>query len=143
MTVNDSSQYALALQAEAGDVSAQYRLGVLFLLGSGMEQDTEAACRWLLAAATGHHRGAQALVERLAPFYRDTTDDREAATKPRVLRHTLGAFTRMSTVIFDRCEETAKQSMLVFRGYLAAKRARSVAGDAQPNLQHASSKQTD
>jgi hypothetical protein len=82
MAVNDSSQYALALQAEAGDASAQYRLGVLFLLGSVINQDTEAACRWLLAAAAGNRRDAQALVERLAPFYGNAI---EPGNKPKQL----------------------------------------------------------
>ncbi len=109
------------MQAEAGDASAQYRLGVLFLLGSGMEQDTEAACRWLLAAAEGHHRDAQALVERLAPFYLGALEQGDVAKTPRVLQNWLAAVTRLTKVNIDRCEEAAKRSMHVFRSCLTGK----------------------
>jgi TPR repeat protein len=41
----------LAFAAESGDVNAQYRMGVLFLLGGRVEQDLKAAHRWFQAAA--------------------------------------------------------------------------------------------
>lgn len=56
----------LAFQAEGGDKSAQYRLGVLFLLGESVEQDLDAAHRWL--AKAGQYNGANLLVERLTQY---------------------------------------------------------------------------
>lgn len=56
----------LAFQAEGGDAGAQYRLGVLFLLGDSVEQDLEAANRWLTRAAARHYPGALSLAEKLA-----------------------------------------------------------------------------
>jgi TPR repeat protein len=56
----------LAFRAEGGDVSAQYRLGVLFLLGEVVEQDLHAAHRWLIRAADQQYPGALLLAEKLA-----------------------------------------------------------------------------
>src|SRR5258708_40243406 len=56
----------LAFQAEGGDAGAQYRLGGLFLLGDSVEQDLEAANRWLTRAAARQYPGALSLAEKLA-----------------------------------------------------------------------------
>jgi TPR repeat protein len=56
----------LAFQAEGGDAGAQYRLGVLFLLGESVEQDLQAAHRWLTRAAERQYPGALSLTEKLA-----------------------------------------------------------------------------
>jgi TPR repeat protein len=58
----------LAFQAEGGDAGAQYRLGVLFLLGDSVEQDLEAASRWLPRAAARQYPGALSLAEKLAAW---------------------------------------------------------------------------
>jgi TPR repeat protein len=58
----------LAFQAEGGDAGAQYRLGVLFLLGDSVEQDLEAANRWLTRAAARQYPGALSLAEKLATW---------------------------------------------------------------------------
>ncbi|HEY1576585.1 MAG TPA: hypothetical protein VGF82_05870 [Terracidiphilus sp.] len=58
----------LAFQAEGGDAGAQYRLGVLFLLGDSVEQDLEAANRWLTRAAARQYPGALSLAEKLAAW---------------------------------------------------------------------------
>jgi TPR repeat protein len=67
MTQVQTSLNDLALQAEGGDPGAQYSLGVLFLLGEGLEQDLEASYQWLARAACGQHPAAQSLVEKLVP----------------------------------------------------------------------------
>jgi TPR repeat protein len=56
----------LAFQAEGGDPSAQYRLGILFLLGESVEQDLDAAHSWLKRA--GRYRGADLLIEKIARY---------------------------------------------------------------------------
>ncbi|MBB6143613.1 TPR repeat protein [Silvibacterium bohemicum] len=56
----------LAFQAEGGDASAQYRLGVLFLLGESVEQDLQAGHRWLTKAAENQYPGAVLLTKKLA-----------------------------------------------------------------------------
>jgi hypothetical protein len=56
----------LAFEAEGGDAGAQYRLGLLFLLGDLVEQDLEAANRWLTRAAVRQYPGAVSLAEKLA-----------------------------------------------------------------------------
>jgi TPR repeat protein len=58
----------LAFQAEGGDAGAQYRLGVLFLLGDSVEQDLEVANRWLTRAAALQYPGALSLAEKLATW---------------------------------------------------------------------------
>jgi len=58
----------LVFRAESGDVAAQYQLGVRFLLGDSMEQDLEAAYRWLALAAEGLHPDAQKLIVPLEIF---------------------------------------------------------------------------
>jgi TPR repeat protein len=65
MTQGKSSLGDLAFRAEGGDAGAQYRLGVIFLLGEVAEQDTEAAYRWLVRAAVSGNESAGALVEKL------------------------------------------------------------------------------
>jgi len=65
MTQGKSGLGDLAFRAEGGDAGAQYRLGVIFLLGEAAEQDTEAAYRWLVRAAVAGNEGARALVEKL------------------------------------------------------------------------------
>jgi TPR repeat protein len=49
-------------------MQAQYRLGVLFLLGDSVEQDLEAANRWLTRAAARQYPGALSLAEKLATW---------------------------------------------------------------------------
>jgi len=56
----------LAFQAEGGDLSAQYRLGILFLLGESVEQDLDAAHSWLKRA--GRYRGADLMIEKIARY---------------------------------------------------------------------------
>ena len=58
----------LAFQAEGGAPEAQYQLGVLFLLGDQVEQDPDAAYRWLAKAASLQHAGAQSLASKVAPW---------------------------------------------------------------------------
>ncbi len=58
----------LAFQAEGGDPDAQYRMGVLFVLGESVEQDLNAAYRWIAKAAASQHSGARALLEKLTLF---------------------------------------------------------------------------
>jgi hypothetical protein len=65
-----TSPCELAFHAENGDPGAQYRLGVLFMLGEQVEQDPEAAYQWLTRAAAAQHSGAQSLVEKLALWRR-------------------------------------------------------------------------
>jgi len=65
MTQGKSSLGDLAFRAEGGDVGAQYRLGVIFLLGELAEKDTEAAYKWLVRAAVAGNEGAGVLVEKL------------------------------------------------------------------------------
>lgn len=62
----ETSLGGLAFQAEGGDAGAQYRLGVLFLLGESVDQDLEAAYQWLSRAAAGQYPGALLLAEKLA-----------------------------------------------------------------------------
>jgi len=57
----------LAYQAESGDAQAQYRLGVLFLLGERVEQDLGAARRWFHAAAANGNHGAERIRRFLSP----------------------------------------------------------------------------
>jgi TPR repeat protein len=66
----ESTLGELAFHAEGGDAGAQYRLGVLFLLGQSVEQDLEAAHRWLTRAAANQYPGAFALTEKLAVWRR-------------------------------------------------------------------------
>lgn len=57
----------LAFEAEGGDAEAQYRLGVLFLLGESVEQDLEAAYCWLSRAAE-RHNGACRLMREMTAY---------------------------------------------------------------------------
>jgi TPR repeat protein len=63
----------LAFQAEGGDPEAQYQLGVLFLLGDQVEQDPDAAYRWLAKAASLQHAGAQSLAGKVAQWHSSVT----------------------------------------------------------------------
>jgi TPR repeat protein len=65
MTQHGTSPCDLAFQAEGGDPEAQYQLGVLFLLGDQVEQDPDAAYRWLARAASLQHAGAQSLAGKV------------------------------------------------------------------------------
>ena len=68
MTQHGTSPCDLAFQAEGGDPEAQYQLGVLFLLGDQVEQDPDAAYRWLARAASLQHAGAQSLAGKVAQW---------------------------------------------------------------------------
>jgi hypothetical protein len=68
MMHDGTSPCDLAFQAEGGDPEAQYQLGVLFLLGDQVEQDPDAAYRWLAKAASLEHAGAQSLAGKVAPW---------------------------------------------------------------------------
>jgi|SRR5271169_3092213 len=62
----------LAFAAESGDANAQYRLGVLFLSGTRVEQNLNAAHRWFRAAAANGSGPAAAMQQttsqvRIAP----------------------------------------------------------------------------
>jgi TPR repeat protein len=66
MKTPELSPNELAFRAESGDAGAQFQLGMLFLLGEGVEQDLGAAYRWFARAAEANHPGARILVQRLA-----------------------------------------------------------------------------
>jgi len=66
MTQLESSLSELTVQAEGGDAIAQYRLGVLLLLGECGKQDIEMAFWWLSRAAVAQHAGAQSLLPMVA-----------------------------------------------------------------------------
>lgn len=55
---------SLALQSSS---EAQYRLALALLQGHGVRKDAEEAAYWIDIAATGGHRGAAELLERLTP----------------------------------------------------------------------------
>jgi TPR repeat protein len=68
MKQHTTSPCDLAFQAEGGDSGAQYQLGVLFLLGDQVEQDPDAAYRWLAKAASAQHADAQSLLDKVAQW---------------------------------------------------------------------------
>lgn len=51
--------------AEQGDITAQYKLGVLYSQGIGMEQDNAKACRWYRKAAEQGDMKAQYMLGRM------------------------------------------------------------------------------
>jgi Sel1 repeat len=56
----------LAFAAESGDADAQYRLGVLFLSGTRVEQNLNAAQRWFRAAAANGSGPAEAMQQTIS-----------------------------------------------------------------------------
>lgn len=68
MTQVGSHHSELTIQAERGEIGAQYSLGVLFLLGEGVKQDLEIAYHWLSRAAS-ENKAAQSLVAKVAVFH--------------------------------------------------------------------------
>jgi len=61
----DQSLAELAFQADSGDAEAQYRMGLIFLLGESVEQDADAALKWIARAASGQHSEAKSLAAKL------------------------------------------------------------------------------
>lgn len=55
----------LTVEAEAGNAEAQYRLGVLLILGTSGEQNRDAAQRWLIRASANGYPGARELAIKL------------------------------------------------------------------------------
>jgi TPR repeat protein len=55
----------LAYRAESGDAQAQYRLGILFLVGERVEQDLGAAGRWFHASAANGNNVAEKMNQLL------------------------------------------------------------------------------
>ena len=51
--------------AEAGDVEAQYELGVMYLKGQGVEQNREQALQWLQRASDGGNEQAKSKLTRV------------------------------------------------------------------------------
>jgi TPR repeat protein len=73
----------LAFRAESGDPSAQYSLGVIYLLGEAVGQDLAAANKWLGQAAHQQHPEAQVLAAKiaanpLAPLFPEPGNDNSA-----------------------------------------------------------------
>lgn len=103
----------LAFQAEGGDKSAQYRLGILFLLGESMEQDLDAAYRWL--AKAGQYNEAHLLVEKLAQ-YRAARMPEEQSDRPI----SIGILWRLAAVaIGSGSNIIGRTSEVLARGLLA------------------------
>jgi TPR repeat protein len=82
----ETSLGGLAFQAEGGDAGAQYRLGVLFLLGESVDQDLEAAYQWLSRAADGQYPGASLLAEKLAARLRSELEPKKLEAKKSPIR---------------------------------------------------------
>lgn len=61
----DQSLAELAFQADTGDPHAQYCVGLVFLLGESVDQDLDAAYKWMARASAGGHAGAKSLAARL------------------------------------------------------------------------------
>jgi TPR repeat protein len=74
----------LAFQAESGNAGAQYRMGVLFLLGESVEQDLQAAHRWLTKAAENQYPGAVLLAEKLANCNQTESASVKRSAFPRI-----------------------------------------------------------
>jgi TPR repeat protein len=60
-------------QAESGDVEAQYKLGTMYLTGTGTTTDLQLAAQWLTRAAEKNHTKAQFKLGHL--FYVKLTDE--------------------------------------------------------------------
>ena len=65
--------------AEAGNASAQYRLGKLLLQGGDVPKDTEAAIRWLKKSAEQGSQYAQYALGKIYLLGKDALEDREYA----------------------------------------------------------------
>ena len=103
----------LAFQAEGGDKSAQYRLGILFLLGESVEQDLDAAYRWL--AKAGQYNGAHLLVERLAR-YQEARMTEKQSDRPV----SIGNLWRWAAVVIGRAgANIVRTSNVLARSFLA------------------------
>jgi hypothetical protein len=103
----------LAFQAEGGDKSAQYRLGILFLLGESVEQDLDAAYRWL--AKAGPYNGAHLLVERLAR-YQEARMTEKQSDRPV----SIGNLWRWAAVVIGRAgANIVRTSNVLARSFLA------------------------
>ena len=58
--LEEENEHAILLQrAESGDVEAQYRLGMMYYIGSLIPQDYEEAAKWLRMAAERSNADAQ------------------------------------------------------------------------------------
>jgi len=98
----------LAFQAEGGDAGAQYRLGVLFLLGDSVEQDLEAANRWLTRAAARQYPGALSLAEKLATLSQlETEREKKSIRFPALAR----AWMKSGSSVAFRFYQDATQSV--------------------------------
>lgn len=80
----EREDYAAALHwtriaAEAGDPSAQTRLGTLYHEGLGIDRDPEQAASWFLSAARQGHQGAQLMIGGLYHNGNGVPADRRAA----------------------------------------------------------------
>ena len=83
MKTPELSPYELAFRAESGDAGAQFQLGMLFLLGEGVDQDLAAAHRWMRRAAEANHPGAQILARRLAAVEHQEISERSGLNGSR------------------------------------------------------------
>lgn len=77
----DKSVAELAFQADSGDAEAQYCMGLIFLLGESVDQDLDAAYKWMARAASGQHAGAKSLAAKLL-LTRSPIGGDEPASRP-------------------------------------------------------------
>ena len=101
----------LAFQAEGGDKSAQYRLGILFLLGESVEQDLDAAYRWLQKAE--RYQDAHLLVERLARYQAARVPEKQSDWLTSI-----GNFWRWAAVVIGQAGANIGQISDVLAGRL-------------------------
>lgn len=70
----------LITEAEAGNADAQYTIGYMYYVGQGVQQDEDAAIRWIQqAAGNGSERAMEALGELASFGVRDRRERAEAA----------------------------------------------------------------
>ena len=75
----------LAFQAESGDAQAQYRMGVLFLLGERVQQDLGAAARWFRTSAGSGNSAAEDVARVLPDLPASPSAVRKSALSSRFL----------------------------------------------------------
>jgi TPR repeat protein len=67
--------------AESGDAEAQYRLGLMFRFGWGVDKDMAAAVHWLSRAADAQHAGAMTELGNMYRLGRGVPEDAKRAAQ--------------------------------------------------------------
>ena len=120
----EKAQHYLGLAARQDHAAAQYALGKLYLMGEGVQQDTDTAYQWFTKACCGGHTYAGMFMDRI---------ERGEQRPPSVMLATTRLLYHMGNTFRDNAPAPAANGIQIDRKRLAQLRQKRVALGHKPD----------